>query len=78
VALNLISNAISNTFEGGVTLYLYYDSDRQHLKVKVEDTGIGIEDKEQQHIFEMLKKQQKLIDYKNTIGIGLLISKYMV
>ena len=43
--MNLISNAVKNTYEGGVTIYLEYLNEK--LTLKVEDTGIGIEYKDQ-------------------------------
>jgi signal transduction histidine kinase len=42
LAINLISNALKFTFEGGVTTRVKFFSDSNKLYVEVEDTGEGI------------------------------------
>jgi signal transduction histidine kinase/DNA-binding response OmpR family regulator len=50
VILNLLSNALKFTFEGGITVTVRADDDGAH--VSVSDTGTGIEAAEQEHLFE--------------------------
>ena len=42
LAINLISNALKFTFEGGVTTRVKYYNDTNKVYVEVQDTGEGI------------------------------------
>lgn len=50
LVLNLLSNALKFTFEGGITVSLRHDGD--HAVLAVEDTGVGISAEEQGRLFE--------------------------
>jgi PAS domain S-box-containing protein len=50
IVLNLLSNALKFTFEGGITVRLEVDG--QDATLSVTDTGTGIGAQEQQHLFE--------------------------
>ncbi|HEX3003302.1 MAG TPA: ATP-binding protein, partial [Angustibacter sp.] len=50
IVLNLLSNALKFTFEGGVTVRLHQDAG--HVELAVSDTGIGIPETELEHLFE--------------------------
>lgn len=50
LVLNLLSNALKFTFEGGITVSLRPDGD--HVVLAVEDTGVGISAEEQGRLFE--------------------------
>ena len=54
MALNLISNAISNTYEGSVKVKVEFYKRTSTLKLIVEDTGIGIKDEDHDKIFKMI------------------------
>ncbi|WP_246239893.1 hybrid sensor histidine kinase/response regulator [Pseudoalteromonas caenipelagi] len=71
---NLLNNASKFTEQGKVTLKVDYESER--LIVSVQDTGIGISKKQQQHLF----KEFTQLDVSTTrryggTGLGLTISK---
>ncbi len=53
VLINLIGNAVKFTVQGGITVRLgIRENTRSHLLIEVEDTGVGISDENQRHIFE--------------------------
>lgn len=75
ILLNLCNNAIKFTPSGGVTLRLRM-LDRSDLSIEVTDTGIGIEEHDQQRIFNAFDQA----DTSTTrlfggTGLGLFISK---
>ncbi|MFK7948803.1 MAG: ATP-binding protein [Saprospiraceae bacterium] len=77
VLFNLISNAIKFTKANGtVTVNVIENTQNQQLQIQVIDTGIGISEKEQPHIFDRFYQ----VDGSNTrehegTGIGLALSK---
>ncbi|MBN2965086.1 transporter substrate-binding domain-containing protein [Sulfurospirillum sp. T05] len=81
ILVNLIGNAVKFTHEGGVKVCFSATPNPQRdstvdLHVKVEDTGIGILEEEQEKIFGMFEQQSGLNGrtYGGT-GLGLAISK---
>lgn len=78
VLINLISNAIKFTLEGGITLRVLLGP-RNSIKFEVEDTGIGIPEDMQMTIFERFRQQDSSTSrqYGGT-GLGLSISKNLV
>jgi signal transduction histidine kinase len=54
VLINLLNNAISNTYQGGVTLDLSYDYENMMMKFRVADTGSGIKPEDQIEIQDFL------------------------
>jgi len=50
VVLNLVSNGLKHTFEGGISVTLRWRAD--HPEVEVSDTGVGIPQSELPHLFE--------------------------
>jgi len=67
----LIDNAIKYTSEGRI--YLTLEKDEETLRVKVEDTGIGISKTEQGKIFQRFYRVDKSRS-KETGGVGLGLS----
>jgi signal transduction histidine kinase len=47
IAINLISNAINNTFEGKVSISCGYSVTEQQISIEVKDTGIGMKPEDQ-------------------------------
>jgi len=52
IVLNLLSNALKFTEDGGVYIRASYDARSRSVLVAVRDTGIGIAREDQSHVFE--------------------------
>jgi two-component system, OmpR family, sensor kinase len=78
VVLNLVSNAIKFTPDGGkVSLSLYQTSDDAVIEVK--DTGIGISKADQVHIFDrFFQADASRSRHGEGTGLGLSIAKWIV
>jgi len=79
VITNLVHNAIKFTKEGSVSLLIgvdHADERSARLTIKVEDTGIGIEEKKQHMIFDRFTQADSSTSrsYGGT-GLGLAITK---
>lgn len=74
---NLLSNALKFTESGRVEVHL--EKEKDHLKISVSDTGMGIPKPEQQKIFEAFTQASNntLRDVQGT-GLGLSIVKDFV
>ncbi len=73
VLVNLLTNASKFTPEGG-EIKLSASQDGKNLLVKVTDSGIGIQDKEQELIFQPYYQVTK----SKGSGLGLAITKFLV
>ncbi len=75
---NLIENAVKyNVDDGWVRVTL--DSDRKYFYVMVSDSGVGIPEEEQEHIYERFYRGDK--SHSTTIegtGLGLAITKSVI
>jgi len=77
VLLHLLDNAIKFTKEGDIIVDCKYKDSK--LCVSIKDTGIGISQKELEHIFQEFVQLDKKLDKKyNGIGLGLSIVKKLV
>lgn len=82
ILLNLLGNAIKFTQSGQITLgieCLHHSTTHVHLKFNVSDTGIGIPEEVQEHIFNRFFKVRS--SYKglyNGHGLGLHIAQSYV
>ena len=82
IILNLLSNAVKFTQEGGIFFTLteekFTDSHTQ-LKITVTDSGIGMDEEEQQRLFKSYSQANPSISeqYGGT-GLGLFITKSLV
>lgn len=78
VLVNLLSNAIKFTPEGG-TVWLKTSSDNKSFSFSVEDNGVGISPKDQEHIFERFYQADNQSSATSSgTGIGLALSKHIV
>ncbi len=77
---NLLSNAFKFTPQGGkITILLDYFKKEGHswVRIKVSDTGIGIEEDQIEHIFDRFYQVDQNNSYQGS-GIGLALSKGIV
>jgi PAS domain S-box-containing protein len=74
---NLIKNAIVFTNEGGVTVK--YDKNENEMIIQVKDTGVGIDKKNHEIIFEPFRQESEGYgrNFEGT-GLGLTITKRFV
>ncbi|HEY7885842.1 MAG TPA: response regulator, partial [Cellvibrionaceae bacterium] len=81
VLLNLLGNAIKFTDMGEVVLVVEADvsSDREHLRFRVRDTGIGIRAEVQKDIFQpFVQSKGSYSEPRAGTGLGLAISLQLV
>lgn len=78
ILINLISNALKFTEQGGVTLRLGIKNNaRQHLLIEVEDSGPGIAPQDQARLFEPFVQLGEA-DAQRGTGLGLAITREFV
>jgi signal transduction histidine kinase len=72
---NIISNAVKFCNKGGKIFFRIYKSDTK-TTIEIQDTGIGMDKKTQDNLFNFPKKGKKnSSDDENSAGIGLTITK---
>ncbi len=54
IVLNLLSNALQSTFDGGISVVLHDAGD--HAEISIHDTGTGISAEELPHLFERFRR----------------------
>lgn len=70
---NLVNNAIKFTPEGGrIQVHVY--PEKQHIVLKISDTGPGIADVEKDNVFQRFYRLHK---HKQGSGLGLSIAKWV-
>lgn len=75
---NLLGNAIKFTDKGSVTLQIERLPDSDQLVFVVQDTGIGIPESEQAHIFDAFHQVDNALDKRHGgTGLGLTISRQL-
>ena len=78
--LNLLSNAVKFTEQGSVTLSVFRSAaNNDTIRFEVKDTGIGIDSKQQAHLFGKYTQANSTVarHYGGT-GLGLAICKGLV
>jgi signal transduction histidine kinase len=79
VITNLVTNALKFTDKGSVTFGYEIDEQNNQVKFKVNDTGFGIEENDQKHIFDRFRRVGGDQSIKvRGLGLGLAISKAYV
>ncbi len=77
VLINLLSNAVKYNFENGrVTVRV--NAAGKHVQVQVQDTGRGIAEKDQAHMFEKFYRVADSEGWTQGTGLGLSIVKQIV
>jgi nitrogen-specific signal transduction histidine kinase/CheY-like chemotaxis protein len=77
VLMNLLSNAGRFTVEGGIRVHIW--STEVQMRVSVQDSGPGIDPRDQEHLFEPFQQIDASIRRKHGgSGLGLNISKQFV
>ena len=81
ILINLLSNAVKFTFKGFVTLRISVDEqDNKKVVFSIEDTGIGIHDRDKPQLFKMfgtIVQQNKNINSQG-VGLGLTIASSLL
>ncbi|TRX37333.1 response regulator [Flavobacterium sp. ZT3R18] len=79
IITNLITNALKFTEQGSVAFGYEIDKKNNQLKFTVKDTGFGIEESDQKHIFDRFRRVGGDQSIKvRGLGLGLAISKAYV
>ena len=74
---HLIDNAIKFTHEGSVTAII--DADPGRVSIRIKDTGVGIREEFQPHLFDDFKQESTgLARSHEGVGLGLAVTKRMV
>jgi two-component system sensor histidine kinase VicK len=71
--INLVNNASKYTPEGGYVSVRLFQSDQQHLRLEVQDTGYGIPEEAQAKLFSEFYRV-RTSDTENIPGTGLGLS----
>ncbi|TCP55519.1 HAMP domain-containing protein [Tumebacillus sp. BK434] len=78
VLFNLLTNAIQYTPQGGL-VRVQYEADGDDLRVRVQDTGIGIPARDLPHVFDRFYRVDKSRNRANGgMGLGLSIVKGII
>ena len=81
-AMNVLTNAVKYTEKGSVTLTISYEKkDDRHilLKIKVEDTGIGMKPEDMENLFSPYKRiEEKRNRSIEGTGLGMSITRQLL
>jgi signal transduction histidine kinase len=78
IMLNLLSNAVKYNHKGGQIHISAFQGEDNHIRVEVEDTGIGIASDELKLVFEPFTRFGLLQGEVEGVGIGMLITKQLI
>ena len=82
ILTNLVNNAIKFTTEGEVIVRVMLDETKDGIaviKITVSDTGIGLSNEQQQHLFSAFRQADTTTARRfGGTGLGLVISKHLV
>ncbi|MBM7872044.1 signal transduction histidine kinase/CheY-like chemotaxis protein [Clostridium pascui] len=77
ILINLLGNAVKFTSEGSIRVQVagIRTQDKLHLTIEVEDTGMGIEESEQNKLFQYFEQTGSGRKIQGGTGLGLAISR---
>jgi signal transduction histidine kinase len=79
VLLNLVSNAIKYSYDGGRVTIRAFQSDGQCIEAQVEDTGVGLTTEQQRQLFtRFYRADNPLRNQVSGTGLGLWIAKSFI
>lgn len=78
VAVNLISNAIKYNKKNGEVNVSFSITDDNYIRLHIEDTGIGISEEDQRHMFEAFNRLGAEESEVEGTGIGLVITLELI
>ncbi len=82
ILTNLVNNAIKFTPQGEITVRVMLDETKDDIaviKITVSDTGIGLSNEQQQHLFSAFRQADTTTARRfGGTGLGLVISKHLV
>ena len=79
IVTNLLSNAINYTPAGRIGVSTYWDGERKQVCLAVDDSGLGITQEDQQHLFDRFYRGQHASQSNIPgTGLGLAIVKEIV
>jgi len=74
--LNLITNAVKFTEEGGVNVRAALDETDENVRIEVSDTGVGIKDEDMEKMFSPFVRLESQLNVKPPgTGLGLYLTK---
>ncbi len=77
ILYNLVYNSIKFTLDGQINISTEVSSDQNYVTFRVQDTGVGIAESEQDKIFEAFEKGSHRPKFSEGSGLGLALSRSM-
>lgn len=78
VIINIVDNALKYT-PSGSRIEIRTKKVRNMVRVEIEDNGLGIADKNKEHIFDMFyTANEKIADSRRSLGLGLALCKSII
>lgn len=74
---NLLNNAAKFTPRDG-TVSLVLERDGLDASIRVRDTGIGIEERQLAHVFDMFTQTDLAVERRSGLGIGLTLARNLI
>ena len=76
ILINIASNAVKFTEKGSISIDISYNSEKQNLQFAIQDTGIGMSEREVERVFKPFEQADATTTRRfGGTGLGLCISK---